>query len=75
MINIDGSVVDDAKLRRCKRTVKFYKLTTRIFHGSQYIKSQKIPIVIQVLRNRAMLPLVNNFLFFSKEIYHCSYCL
>lgn len=62
MININASVVGDEKLRRCRRAVKFYRKITRIFHNSQYIKSMKIPVVTQVLRNRAMLPLMNNFL-------------
>lgn len=65
MININTSVVGGAKIWRC-RTVKFHQLSTRIFHGFQFIKSQKIPVDTHVFRNRAMLQLVNNFLFLKQ---------
>lgn len=41
-------------------------LPIRNCHSSQYIKFQKIPVVIQMLRNRPILSLVNNFLIFLK---------
>lgn len=66
MIKINTSVVGNAKIWRC-RMVKFYHLSTRIFYGFHCVKSQSIPVAIQVLRNKAMLPLVNNFLFSLKQ--------